>query len=108
MYVPGITDGAFGLQLFMFMQDHKDFKVDVFKDEKFLSDKLFSDVKSVSRDLWRFYDDRVNPQEIGSTLGDLAAVGAVRLEDELFAGVDKIRKDVIDRKALQPSVQSKW
>lgn len=44
--IPGITDGAFGLQLFMFMQDHKDFKVDVFRDEALLSEKLFGDIKT--------------------------------------------------------------
>ncbi len=40
--VPGITDGAFGLQLTMFMQTHSDFKIDVFKDEQFLIGKMFS------------------------------------------------------------------
>jgi len=33
IFIPGITDGAFGFQLMMFMQDHKDFIVNVFKDE---------------------------------------------------------------------------
>ncbi len=42
LIIPGITDGAFGLQLTIFMQTHKDFRVDVFKDEQFLVDKLFS------------------------------------------------------------------
>ncbi len=46
MIVPGITDGAFGTQLLMFMEEHKDFKIDVFKDEKFLSDIMFADKKS--------------------------------------------------------------
>lgn len=41
--IPGITDGAFGFQLLMFMEEHKDFKVDVFRDEKFLLGKLFRD-----------------------------------------------------------------
>lgn len=41
MIIPGITDGAFGFQLLMFMQDHKDFNIDVFKDEQFLLDKFF-------------------------------------------------------------------
>jgi len=41
MYVPGITDGAFGVQLWMFMQRHRDFKVDVFKDEDELSGVVF-------------------------------------------------------------------
>jgi deoxyhypusine synthase len=38
--VPGITDGSVGSQLFFFSQDHK-FKVDLFKDEKLLADKVF-------------------------------------------------------------------
>ncbi|MBI4173603.1 MAG: deoxyhypusine synthase [Candidatus Aenigmarchaeota archaeon] len=40
--IPGITDGAVGLQLAMFMQDHKDFRVDVFKDEKYLIGEMFA------------------------------------------------------------------
>jgi deoxyhypusine synthase len=44
--IPGITDGTFGTQLLMFMQEHRDFKIDVFRDEEFLSGKLFGDVKS--------------------------------------------------------------
>lgn len=44
--VPGITDGAFGTQLFMFMQKHRDFRIDVFKDEQLLAEKLFTSVKS--------------------------------------------------------------
>ena len=44
--IPGITDGAFGLQLTMFMQDHKDFRIDVFKDELFLMDRMFGKFKS--------------------------------------------------------------
>lgn len=46
MIIPGITDGAFGLQLLMFMQDHPDFQVDVWKDEKFLMEKMFGDIKT--------------------------------------------------------------
>lgn len=38
IYVPGITDGAFGCQLWMFWQNHRDFKIDLFKDEQDLSD----------------------------------------------------------------------
>jgi deoxyhypusine synthase len=44
--IPGITDGAFGMQLMMFMQKHRDFRVDVFRDEQFLFEKLFSKVRS--------------------------------------------------------------
>lgn len=46
MIIPGITDGAFGLQLLMFMQDHKDFRIDVWKDEFFLLEKMFDKVKT--------------------------------------------------------------
>lgn len=42
MIIPGITDGAFGTQMLMFMQDHRDFVVDIFADEQFLMDKMFS------------------------------------------------------------------
>jgi deoxyhypusine synthase len=35
--IPGITDGAVGYQIWQFSQDH-DFKIDVLKDEKLLSD----------------------------------------------------------------------
>lgn len=38
--VPGITDGSVGSQLFFFAQDH-DLKIDLFKDEKLLADKVF-------------------------------------------------------------------
>ena len=41
MIIPGMTDGAFGLQITMFLQDHKDFMVDSFKDELFLMEKMF-------------------------------------------------------------------
>ncbi len=44
--VPGITDGSFGSQLWMFWQDHKDFKIDLFKDEQMLSDMVFTAKKS--------------------------------------------------------------
>ena len=46
MIIPGITDGTFGLQLLMFMQDHKDFRIDVWKDEFFLMEKTFDKVKT--------------------------------------------------------------
>ncbi len=32
IFCPAITDGAFGLHLYLFQQDHKDFQVDVVKD----------------------------------------------------------------------------
>jgi len=42
VFVPGITDGAFGFQLFMFWQNHKNFRVNLFKDEKALADIIFT------------------------------------------------------------------
>ena len=42
VFVPGITDGAFGFQLFMFWQDHKEFIIDLMKDEEALSDISFN------------------------------------------------------------------
>ncbi|MCR8432816.1 MAG: deoxyhypusine synthase [Crenarchaeota archaeon] len=44
IYVPGIVDGAFGFQLFMFYQDHK-FNIDLLKDEKELADIVWSSKK---------------------------------------------------------------
>lgn len=41
IYVPGIVDGAFGTQLFMYSQ-FKRFKLDLFRDEKELADIVFS------------------------------------------------------------------
>ncbi len=38
VFCPAITDGAFGLQLFFYKQDHKDFGVDVTADMKDLAD----------------------------------------------------------------------
>lgn len=43
--VPGITDGSVGTQILMFQQDHKDFHVDVFKDEQFLMNGMFEEKK---------------------------------------------------------------
>ncbi|MBI4015293.1 MAG: deoxyhypusine synthase [Candidatus Aenigmarchaeota archaeon] len=44
VYVPGITDGAFGANLVWFSQENK-FKVDVLKDERELADIFFSKSK---------------------------------------------------------------
>ncbi|MBS7604944.1 MAG: deoxyhypusine synthase [Candidatus Bathyarchaeia archaeon] len=41
VYVPGITDGAVGYQMWLFSQDHK-IKIDVLKDEQELNDLIFS------------------------------------------------------------------
>jgi len=41
IYVPGITDGAFGSQVWMYYQTHRDFTIDILKDEQNLSDAVF-------------------------------------------------------------------
>jgi deoxyhypusine synthase len=38
VFVPGITDGAVGSQLWLFAESHRDFKLDLLGDEKRLSD----------------------------------------------------------------------
>jgi len=45
VYVPGITDGAVGYQLWLFSQDH-DFKISLLKDEGELSDLVFTAKKT--------------------------------------------------------------
>ena len=42
VFVPGITDGAFGSQLWLFSQKHRDFRIDVLADEQELSDIVYS------------------------------------------------------------------
>jgi len=46
IFIPGITDGAFGSHLWMFYQDHRDFTIDVLADEQDLSDLTFNEKKS--------------------------------------------------------------
>jgi len=46
IYVPGITDGAFGSQLWLFSQRHSDFNIDILKDEQELSDIVFTSKKA--------------------------------------------------------------
>jgi len=46
IYVPGITDGSFGSQMWMFTQEHRDFKIDVFKDEQELCNFIFDAKKT--------------------------------------------------------------
>ena len=46
IFVPGITDGAFGSQLWMYYQDHRDFTIDLFSDEQELSDIVFDAKKT--------------------------------------------------------------
>jgi len=44
--VPGITDGAFGSQLWMYYQEHRNFTLDLLKDEQDLSDIVFNSKKT--------------------------------------------------------------
>jgi deoxyhypusine synthase len=41
MFIPGITDGSFGSQLWMYWQDHRDLRIDLFQDEQELMDMVF-------------------------------------------------------------------
>jgi deoxyhypusine synthase len=41
VFVPGLTDGAVGNQLWLFSQQHRDFKIDLLGDEQRLSDIVF-------------------------------------------------------------------
>ncbi len=45
IFIPAIMDGSFGSQIWMFSQDH-DFKVDILKDEKDLSDIVYDSKKT--------------------------------------------------------------
>lgn len=46
MFIPGITDGAFGSQIWMYYQEHRDFTIDLLKDEQELSDFCFDAKKT--------------------------------------------------------------
>lgn len=46
VFVPGITDGSVGSQLWMFWQEHRDFQIDILRDEHKLSDIIFSAKKT--------------------------------------------------------------
>jgi len=46
IFVPGVTDGAFGSQIWMYYQEHRDFNIDLLKDEQDLSDIIFEAKKS--------------------------------------------------------------
>jgi deoxyhypusine synthase len=46
VFVPGITDGSVGSQVWTFRQAHRDFTVDVFKDEDELAGMVFGKKKS--------------------------------------------------------------
>jgi len=46
VFIPGITDGAFGSHLWMYYQEHRDFTIDLLSDEQALSDIIFDAKKS--------------------------------------------------------------
>ncbi len=46
VYVPGITDGSVGYQLWFFSQDHKDFRINLLKDEEDLNNTVFDAKKT--------------------------------------------------------------
>jgi deoxyhypusine synthase len=46
IFVPGITDGSVGYQLWFFSQDHKDFRINLLKDENDLNNIVFDAKKS--------------------------------------------------------------
>lgn len=46
IFVPGVTDGAFGSQIWMYYQNHRDLAIDLFKDEQDLSDIVFGSEKT--------------------------------------------------------------
>jgi deoxyhypusine synthase len=46
IYIPGVTDGAFGSQIWMYYQEHRDFTIDLLKDEQDISDTIFNAKKS--------------------------------------------------------------
>ncbi|MGC9310711.1 MAG: deoxyhypusine synthase [Candidatus Aenigmatarchaeota archaeon] len=46
VFVPGITDGAFGFQIFMFWQDHTDLNINLMKDERDLCDIVYTHKKT--------------------------------------------------------------
>ncbi len=46
VYVPGVTDGLFGSQLWLFYQQHRDIKIDLLQDENELSEIVHKAKKS--------------------------------------------------------------
>ena len=46
VFVPGITDGAVGSQMWLYWQDHRGLSIDLFADEQALSDLVFTAKKS--------------------------------------------------------------
>jgi deoxyhypusine synthase len=46
VFIPGITDGSVGYQLWFFSQDHKDFRINLLKDEDDLNNIVFEAKRS--------------------------------------------------------------
>jgi deoxyhypusine synthase len=46
MIIPGIMDGSVGSQIWSFSEQHKDFSLDILKDQHLLSDYVFKSQKS--------------------------------------------------------------
>lgn len=46
MMVPGIYDGAVGYNIWVFQQFHRDFRINLYKDEKILSDTVYESEKT--------------------------------------------------------------
>ncbi|UCH90176.1 MAG: deoxyhypusine synthase, partial [Thermoplasmata archaeon] len=46
IFIPGITDGAFGSQLWLFKQKHNEFDIDIFQDEQDLAEIVFTAERS--------------------------------------------------------------
>jgi deoxyhypusine synthase len=46
VFIPGITDGSVGYQLWFFSQDHKDFRINLLKDEDDLNNIVFDAKRS--------------------------------------------------------------
>jgi len=46
VFIPAIFDGSFGYQLWSFWQEHKDFRIDEFRDEAELADFVFTAKKT--------------------------------------------------------------
>jgi len=46
VFIPGVTDGAVGYQLWFFSQDHRDFRINLLKDEGEINNIIFDAKKS--------------------------------------------------------------
>ncbi len=46
VFIPGITDGSVGSQMWLFWQDHRELSIDLFHDEQDLSDLVFTAKRS--------------------------------------------------------------